>query len=118
MLAPVTLDGDRVRLEPVEPRHIDGLPAARAPGSPDVDADRDRFESAARGSDRSGTDERAQRAGLSLVTHVKAVDGREDRIVGATSYMNVDPPNRRLETGFTRVTPAWQRTFVNTGRST
>ena len=35
-------------------------------------------------------------------------------IVGSTSYLNADRANRRVEIGATRITPAWQRTGVNT----
>jgi RimJ/RimL family protein N-acetyltransferase len=115
VLAPVALEGDRVRLEPVERRHLDGLLAAAAhedlwtwmPIAIDSRPVLEGLIDRARANAANGT-------GLSLVTHVKGGDGDEARIVGATSYLNVDPPNRRLEIGFTWVTPAWQRTFVNT----
>jgi N-acetyltransferase len=35
-------------------------------------------------------------------------------VVGSTRYGNIDPPNRRLEIGWTWITPAYQRTAVNT----
>ena len=35
-------------------------------------------------------------------------------IVGSTSYLNADRANRRVEIGATWITPAWQRTRVNT----
>lgn len=35
-------------------------------------------------------------------------------VVGSTSFMAVDPANRRLEIGATWITPAWQRTAINT----
>jgi RimJ/RimL family protein N-acetyltransferase len=35
-------------------------------------------------------------------------------VVGSTRYGNIDIPNRRLEIGWTWVTPRWQRTYVNT----
>ena len=37
-----------------------------------------------------------------------------DAPVGATSYLNVDGPNRRLEIGGTWIAPEWQRTACNT----
>ena len=34
--------------------------------------------------------------------------------VGATSYLNIDPANRKLEIGGTWIVPQWQRTASNT----
>ena len=48
--------------------------------------------------------------GQVYVTEVKAGAG----VVGSTSYLNANPANRRVEIGATWVTPAWQRTGVNT----
>ena len=36
------------------------------------------------------------------------------RPVGSTSYMNIDVPNRHVEIGSTWIAPSWQRTAVNT----
>jgi RimJ/RimL family protein N-acetyltransferase len=36
------------------------------------------------------------------------------RAVGSTRYANVAKPHRRLEIGWTWITPHWQRTYVNT----
>jgi len=47
--------------------------------------------------------------GLTFV--VRTLDGR---LVGSSSYMNVDPPNRRLEIGFTWFSGSVRRTGVNT----
>lgn len=40
--------------------------------------------------------------------------GNPPTIVGTSSYLDIDPRNRSLEIGRTWITPAWQRTFVNT----
>jgi RimJ/RimL family protein N-acetyltransferase len=37
-----------------------------------------------------------------------------DKLVGTTSYLNIEPDNKRLEIGSTWITPAWQRSAVNT----
>jgi len=37
-----------------------------------------------------------------------------NRIIGSTRYGNVDLPNRRLEIGWTWITPAYQRSAANT----
>ena len=36
------------------------------------------------------------------------------KVVGATRYMNIDAPNKRLEIGSTWIAKPWQRTAVNT----
>ncbi len=48
--------------------------------------------------------------GQGYVTEVR--DGKG--IVGSTTYLNADRANRRVEIGATWITPAWQRTGVNT----
>ncbi|KAA0082633.1 N-acetyltransferase [Mycolicibacterium sp. P9-64] len=47
--------------------------------------------------------------GLTLIA--RTLDGR---LVGSSSFMNVDPPNRRLEIGFTWFCGSVRRTGVNT----
>jgi RimJ/RimL family protein N-acetyltransferase len=42
------------------------------------------------------------------------VDIASGRIVGGTRYLNIDRPSRRLEIGYTWITPDMQRTYVNT----
>ena len=42
------------------------------------------------------------------------VDIASGEVVGCTRYGNADPPNRRVEIGWTFVSPALQRTRVNT----
>jgi N-acetyltransferase len=50
--------------------------------------------------------------GLSVpFTTVECASGR---VIGATRFMNMDLPNRRVEIGSTWIAPAWQRTAVNT----
>jgi RimJ/RimL family protein N-acetyltransferase len=45
-----------------------------------------------------------------LVTVEKA----SGRVVGSSRYLNVDGANRRVEIGWTWISPRWQRTAVNT----
>jgi RimJ/RimL family protein N-acetyltransferase len=42
------------------------------------------------------------------------VRGRDGEVVGSSSYCNVDPPNRRLEIGYTWYQQSVRRTGVNT----
>ena len=41
------------------------------------------------------------------------IDRAAGRVVGSTRYLNIEPPHRRLEIGYTWLAPAWQRTAIN-----
>lgn len=110
-LRPETLTGRLVRLEPVEERHVEGL--FEAGNHPEIwehmpvrvdrpDVIRALIERA-RGWLEDGT-------GLGFA--IRALSS--DELVGGTSYLNADRANRRVEIGFTWLTPPWQRTGVNT----
>ncbi|HEY6133310.1 MAG TPA: GNAT family protein [Rubrivivax sp.] len=108
--APVTLAGSHVRLLPLDPQHHDGLAEAARDGelwklwytavpSPDgMGAEIERRLS-------------LQAAGSMLPFTVFDASGR---IVGMTTYMNIDATNRRLEIGSTWVASSTQRTALNT----
>ena len=53
-----------------------------------------------------------QEAGLVVrfVTVAKAIA----QVVGSTSFLNIDRQHRRVEIGGTWITPAWQRSAINT----
>jgi N-acetyltransferase len=54
-------------------------------------------------------DELQRGVSLPFVTIVNA----GNRIIGSTRYGNIDLPNRRLEIGWTWITPAYQRSAAN-----
>ena len=107
---PVTLDGRRVRLEPMVQHHLDDL--TRAGG----------FEelwklTTARADSPEGM---AEYVGAALVDQERGtslpfvtIDKASGRIVGSTRFGNIDVTNRRAEIGWTWITPAFQRTYVN-----
>jgi RimJ/RimL family protein N-acetyltransferase len=110
-IRPVTLQGKHVRLDPMRREHLDGLIAA---GS---------FEEiwtwlSVRPKGRDGFAAwidaalAAQLAGTELP--FTTFDRATGEIVGATRYLNISPPDRRLEIGWTWITPSRQRTVVNT----
>ena len=109
-LEPAVLEGEHVRLEPAGDAHVDGLwHAGRFPELWDMRPfpvySRDEMLAqvrAARATDGGG-------GRLMFAT----IDCASGRIVGSTCYLNIDPVNRRLEIGGTWLTPAWQRTPVN-----
>jgi N-acetyltransferase len=107
---PVTLEGGLVRLEPLAPRHAAGLREAMQDGRlwelwytavPTPDAVDSWIDAAAT----------QQAEGKALAFAV--VRRRDDRIVGSTRYMNIEPAQRRLEIGTTWYSKAVQRTALN-----
>ena len=110
-IRPVTLEGKHVRLEPMSRDHLDGIVAAAS------------FEEiwtwlSVRPKGRDGFSRwidvalAAQDAGTELpFTTIDRVTGE---IVGSTRYLNISPRDRRLEIGWTWITPSRQRSVVNT----
>jgi len=110
-IAPVTLEGTHVRLEPLSISHLEGLCAVG------LDPELWRWTT----SQVKTLDEMRryvetalewQRAGTALpfATLLRA----EARVIGSTRFANIDRPNRRLEIGWTWIGRPWQRTAVNT----
>ena len=42
------------------------------------------------------------------------IDRRTGNAIGSTRYMNIVPEHKRLEIGWTWISPAWQRSAINT----
>ncbi|MCH9733299.1 MAG: GNAT family N-acetyltransferase [Actinomycetia bacterium] len=107
---PVTLVGDQwVSLEPLTREHLPEIEAVAADG----ELGRLWFTFAPKaGAAGEWVEMRlaAQRpdSGLTFV-----VRGRDGALVGSSSYMNVDGPNRRLEIGYTWYAASARRTGIN-----
>lgn len=108
---PITLQGSRVRLEPLTIEHHEAL--CRIGLDPDLwrwttapvltpEEMREYIEVALRW--------QSEGTALPFATVERASGG----VVGSTRFANIDPPNRRVEIGWTWVSRRWQRTFVNT----
>lgn len=110
-LEPVVLEGKLIRLEPMTPAHLDGLTEVGLDPeiwrltvvNPQTRADMRDYMESGLAAVRDGS-------GLPFVTMLK--DSR--RIVGSTRFGNYDPPNHRIEIGWTWIARQWQRTAVNT----
>jgi N-acetyltransferase len=109
-LDPVTLEGRLVRLEPMSPRHLDGLAqVALDPGLWQW--------TLARPTDRGGLEawmstamaNAAAGSELPFVT----VERASGRPIGSSRYLNIVPEHLRLEIGWTWVAREWQRTGAN-----
>jgi RimJ/RimL family protein N-acetyltransferase len=107
---PVTLEGHRVRLAPMTHGHFKALLEA---GSHDMlwkwtSTRADTAESMRAYVDGALADAKAGSA-LPFVT----IDKESGEVVGSTRFGNIDRANRRVEIGWTWVTPRFQRTHVN-----
>ena len=110
-VAPITLEGDIVRLEPLALRHVDDL--ERVALDPDLwrwvpnqVATRDELEAYV----AEALDEQAR--GVSLPFAV--IEKQGGRAIGSTRYGAISRADRRLEIGWTWYGRAWHRTGVNT----
>ncbi len=109
-IAPVVLEGRKVRLDPMRADHLDLLVEAG------------RFDelwqwTVAKATDRASMEsymnaaleDAAAGTSLPFVT----VDKSSGRVIGSTRFGNIDRYNRRAEIGWTWITPEFQRTHVN-----
>ncbi|MBK6748557.1 MAG: GNAT family N-acetyltransferase [Acidobacteria bacterium] len=111
IVEPVVLEGEVVRLEPMAVGHLDGLWEAGRDESlwrliptnvASIDDMRKYVESAIADRDRG--------VALPFVT----VERSSGKVIGSTRLGNIDAANLRCEIGWTWITPAFQRTAVNT----
>jgi RimJ/RimL family protein N-acetyltransferase len=110
-IEPVTLQGATVRLELLQTHHLAGLCEVGLypelwiwiPNPLRTRDDMAAYVAIALDQYRSGN-------ALPFVI----VDRLSSMIIGSTRYANIDVGNRRLEIGWTWLTPAWQRTAANT----
>lgn len=112
VIAAVPLTNDWIELEPMTADHVGELEAAVS--DPDeLFRWMSRWRPDAQG--LAGVVERtlaeAARGEVASWVIRRRADGR---VVGSTSYLDIDAANRRVEVGSTWIGPAWWRTEVNT----
>lgn len=106
----VTLESDRVKLAPMTRDHLDALAEA---GKYEelwrfTNAKADSREAMSAYMDTALTE--AERGiAIPFVT----IDKASATVVGSTRYHGIDPVNRRVEIGWTWITPSFQRSYVN-----
>ncbi len=109
--APITLEGNGVRLEPLAAAHRDGLAAAAADGK----LWELWFTSVPKPEETAGyiaTALDGQRAGHMLPWVVR--ETTTGAIAGSTRYHDIVPAIGRVEIGYTWYAARWQRSHVNT----
>jgi len=110
-IAPLTLHGSHVRLEPMTMDHLDALCAVGL--DPDLwrlTVARVTTRDEMRAHIATGLKRQAEGSALLFVNVLQS----ENRVVGSTGFGNIDRDNRRVEIGWTWVGRPWQRTAVNT----
>jgi RimJ/RimL family protein N-acetyltransferase len=108
---PAVLEGTHVRLEPLSLDHLDGIVRAGSfdeiwtwlPWHPQSQEDYRRWI-------ERTLERREQGDELAFATIHRATG----EVAGSTRFMAISPENRRLEIGATWITPAMQRSAVNT----
>jgi RimJ/RimL family protein N-acetyltransferase len=110
-LAPVTLEGSAVRLEPLSESHHDALCAVGLEPElwkwiPIQVLTRDQMMKYI----RAVLAEQEKGTSIPFAT----VERTSGKVVGATRFMNIDVPHKRVEIGSTWIAGPWQRSAINT----
>lgn len=110
-VSPITLESERLRLEPLAHAHLDGLLAAAADG----ELWNLRITSVPAPHETTAYIEQAlkqQEQGSRLPFAV--IDKASGRVIGSSSYHDIVPTIARLEIGYTWYAQSTQRSHVNT----
>src|ERR1700694_2328833 len=108
---PITLTGQVVSLEPLSMTHADAL--LEAAQSEEIwlhTLDKPRTTAAMHDYIARALGERDNKTGIPFAVRLI----QTNRFIGSTRYVNIAPPRRGLEIGFTWYTPHYWRTAVNT----
>jgi N-acetyltransferase len=113
IVAPITLEGSVVRLEPIAREHAEAFWNVAKDALDDIFRwipyrmkTREDFGRLV----QKAFDEQDRGESIVFVT----VERKSGQVIGSTRFMNIDRANRRVEIGSTWLAPAWQRTAVNT----
>jgi RimJ/RimL family protein N-acetyltransferase len=106
----VTLESDRVRLEPMTRNHLDAL------------AEAGKYEELWRFTNAKADSRDAMSAYMEtalaeaergIAIPFVTIDKASTAVVGSTRFHGIDPVNRRVEIGWTWITPSFQRSYIN-----
>ena len=109
-VTPVTLTGRRIRMEPLEERHLDDLARVAADDAVFRWITNKPMDEAAL---RDWFDQTKASADTALEVPFATIDLASGRAIGSSRYMTIAPDHRRLEIGWTWLGTAFQRTGVN-----
>ena len=109
-IKPITLEGKRVRLEPMHADHLEGL--TRAGAYEDL-WKWTRTYAHTPESMKDYVDEALTDAAKGAALPFATIDKSTNEVIGSTRFANFDIANRHVEIGWTWITPAYQRTYVN-----
>jgi RimJ/RimL family protein N-acetyltransferase len=109
-VTPVTLEGSRIRLEPLAERHLDDLAQVARDAAvfrwiTNLPMDEQRL--------RAWLDQTLAAAAAGTEVPFATIDHAFDRAIGSTRFMTIAPEHRRLEIGWTWVGTAYQGTGAN-----
>ncbi len=107
---PVVLEGDRVRLEPMQRDHLDALLEA---GKYEELWRWTRSHATTRDTMAAYMDEAFAELEKGTALPFVTIDKPSQVIVGSTRFANIDHANRRVEIGWTWISPHFQRTYIN-----
>jgi RimJ/RimL family protein N-acetyltransferase len=107
---PVVLEGDRVRLEPMRRDHLDALTEA---GKYDELWRWTRNKATTRETMAEYMDEAFADVAAGNALPFVTIDKPSQTVVGSTRFANIDSGNRRVEIGWTWISPPFQRSYVN-----
>jgi len=110
-VTPVTLDGSRVRLEPLERSHLPGLVAAGADPVTWTWMHAPLTDEAAM---RAWVEEALANRDAGAEVPFAIVQAATGRVLGSTRFMSIAPAHRRLEIGWTWLAPGAHGTGANT----
>jgi RimJ/RimL family protein N-acetyltransferase len=109
-IKPITLEGKRVRLEPMHADHLAGLTEA---GAFEELWKWTRTYAHTPESMKEYVDEALSDAAKGAALPFVTIDRSTNKVIGSTRFANFDIANRHVEIGWTWITPAYQRTYVN-----
>jgi RimJ/RimL family protein N-acetyltransferase len=110
-IIPIILSGSTVSLVPMAPEHLDSLcDAGLFPELWEWALAPITSREQMRGYIEEALRHRDEGSALPFVTLERA----SGKVIGSTRFGNIDRANRRLEIGWTWISPRWQRTAVNT----
>jgi RimJ/RimL family protein N-acetyltransferase len=110
VIQPVVLDGRRVRLEPLTESHFDAI--ARAGAYEELWKWTNTIANTPE-TMRIYFDEALKMAQSGNALPFATIDKQSNTVIGSTRFGNADRANRRVEIGWTWITPSFQRSYVN-----